>query len=184
MHNATDIHARLAADAALQAEISEALLAVADSLPQGCDPRILKLVSRTLEASWEEHVSFQDAVMFPIVIGRHARRATPIVDRLRADHAGISRRHTAIHQRLQQMLDGVAGELATLEEALRATFELRRDHMHVDAELGSWLPQNFSPAELSLCCAWEVTRPAPRFPLNVLQATRRRSFRLGGGGLH
>jgi hypothetical protein len=180
MHSVADIRAQRAANAALQAEISHALLAVADSLSQSSDQRVVRLLLRTLEASWAEHESFQVEVTFPIVIGRHARRVTPMVGRLRADHANISGCHADIGRLLQRLLDGVVDEPATLELALRAAFALRRDHMLVDAELGGWLPETFSAAELSLCRAWEKARPTPRFPFNVLQGTSRRTFRLGG----
>lgn len=184
MGSKLDIRAQIAADAALQAEIGQALMAIADSMSQTPELRIARIVLRTLEASWDEHVSFQDEVVFPIVLGRHARRTAHIVERLRADHAGLSSRHAEIGRHLKGVLNGAINELAALEQTLRATFELRRDHLHVDAELSGLLPPAFSAAELSLCCNWEDSRPTPRFPLNVLKATQRRSFRLGGEGVH
>ena len=184
MGSKLDIRAQIAADAALQAEIGQALMAIADSLPQATELRMARIVLRTLDASWDEHVSFQDEVVFPIVLGRHARHTAHIVERLRADHAGLASRHAATGRHLQGVLNGETNELAELEQTLRATFEFRRDHLHVDAELSGWLPPAFSAAELSLCCDWEDSRPTPRFPLNVLRATQRRSFRFGGDGGH
>lgn len=180
MQSNLDIRAQIAADATLQAEISQALVAIADSLPQGTDLRVARIVLRTLEASWDEHASFQDEVVFPIVLGRHTRRVAFLVDRLRSDHERIRDGNSDIVRRLQALLGGVSYEPAGLESALRGTFALRHDHMQIDAELSGWLPEAFSPTELALSSAWQLSRPSPRFPLNLLKATRKRNFRLGG----
>ncbi|MFA6139708.1 MAG: hypothetical protein WC684_03215 [Hyphomicrobium sp.] len=180
MQSKLDIRAQIAADAALQAEISQALVAIADSLPQGTDLRVARIVLRTLEASWDEHVSFRDEVVFPIVLGRHTRRVAFLVDRLRSDHARIRDGNSDIVGRLQALLGGVSYEPAGLESALRGAFALRHDHLQIDAELSSWLPDTFSPTEQALSSVWQLSRPSPRFPLNLLKATRKRNFRLGG----
>jgi hypothetical protein len=180
MQSKLDIRAQIAADAALQAEISQALVAIADSLPQGTDLRVARIVLRTLEASWDEHVSFQDEVVFPIVLGRHTRRVAPLVDCLRSDHERIRDGNSDILGRLQALLGGISYEPAGLESALRGTFALRQNHMQIDAELSGWLPDTFSRTEQALSNVWQLSRPSPRFPLNLLKATRKRNFRLGG----
>ena len=180
MQSKLDIRAQIAADAALQAEISQALVAIADSLPQGTDLRVARIVLRTLEASWDEHVSFQDEVVFPIVLGRHTHQVALLVDRLRSDHERIRDGNSDIVARLQALLGGISYEPGGLESALRGTFALRRNHLQIDAELGGWLPDTFSPTEQSLSNVWQLSRPSPRFPLNLLKATRKRNFRLGG----
>ena len=90
MQSKLDIREQIAADATLQAEISQALVAIADSLSQGTDLRVARIVVRTLEASWDEHVSFQDEVVFPIVLGRHTRQVALLVDRLRSTSKATS----------------------------------------------------------------------------------------------
>ena len=180
MNDSADIRAQIAADSLLQAEINRALLAIADSLSQGCDPRVVRILNRTLEASWAEHVSFQNEVVFPIVIGRHSRHVEPIIDRLRSEHVGLSQRHAEVGNRLDGVLQDKLDDAAGLDALLRTTFELRRHHLLVDAELIGWLPVSFSAAEVSLCCAWASRRPSPRFPLNLLKSSGRRSFRFGG----
>jgi hypothetical protein len=52
--------------------------------------------------------------------------------------------------------------------------------MQIDAELSGWLPDTFSRTEQALSNVWQLSRPSPRFPLNLLKATRKRNFRLGG----
>ena len=180
MQSKLDIREQIAADAALQAEISQALSAIADSLPQGTDLRVARIVLRTLEASWDEHASFQDEVVFPIVLGRHTRRVAPLVDCLRSDHERIRDGNSDIVGRLEALLGGISHEPGGLETALRGAFALRRDHLQIDAELGGWLSDTFSPTEQSLSNVWQLGRPNPRFPLNLLKATRKRNFRLGG----
>ncbi len=180
MDHVTDIRARIDADAFLQAEINRALLAIADSMSQGSDLRLVRILVRTLETSWAEHVTFQDEVVFPIVLGRHIRGVAPIVGRLRSDHVRIGECNADIGKRLDRLLLGQPSSPAELEAALKAAFELRRDHLHVDAELNGWLPATFSAAEVSLCCVWEMGRPPPRFPLNLLKGIGPRAFRFGG----
>jgi hypothetical protein len=180
MNDTADIRAQIAADTLLQGEINRALLAIADSLSQGCDPRVVRILNRTLEASWAEHVSLQNEVLFPIVMGHHARQVATIIDRLRSEHAGLSQRHAEIGSRLNGMLQDHPDGAAGLDALLRTTLELRRHHLLVDAELIGWLPASFSATEVSLCGAWASRRPIPRFPLNLLKSPSRRSFRLGG----
>jgi hypothetical protein len=184
MNDRADIRAQIAADSLLQAEINRALQAIADNLSQGCDPRVVRILNRTLEASWAEHVSFQDEVVFPIILGRHTRQVALMIDRLRSEHAGLAERHAEVGSRLNGVLQDQPDDTAELDVLLRTTLELRRLHLLVDAELIDWLPASFTAAEVSLCCAWASRRPNPRFPLNLLKSPSRRSFRLGGGRLH
>jgi hypothetical protein len=180
MDHATDIRAHIDADAVLQAEINRALLAIADSMSQGSDLRLVRILVRMLEASWAEHVTFQDEVVFPIVLGRHTRGVAPIVGRLRSDHVRICECNSDICKRFDRLLREQPNDPVELEAAVRAAFERRRDHMHVSAELTGWLPATFSAAEASLYCVWETGRPTPRFPLNLLKGTGQRAFRFGG----
>ncbi len=180
MDHGTDIRAHIDTDAFLQAEINRGILAIADSMSQGCDLRLVRILVRTLEASWVEHVTFQDEVVFPIVIGRHSRGVAPIVGRLRSEHGRIGECNADIGKRLDGLLREQAHDPVEFEEALRDAFARRRDHMHVHAELTGWLPATFSAAETSLYCVWEMGRPAPRFPLNLLEGGGRPPFRLGG----
>jgi hypothetical protein len=180
MDLATDIRARIDADAVLQAEINRALLAIADRMSQGSDLRLVRILVRTLEASWAEHITLQDEVVFPIVLGRHIRGVAPIVGRLRSEHAHICECNSDIGKRLGGLLHGRHREPAELEAALRNAFQRRRDHMHVCDELTGWLPATFSAAETSLYYAWQTGRPTPRFPLNLINVNTRRVFRIGG----
>ncbi|KAB2939970.1 MAG: hypothetical protein K8F92_09675 [Hyphomicrobium sp.] len=180
MDTAPNIRAHLDADVHLQSEINHALLAVADGLSAGSDRRLVRILKRTLEASWTEHVSFQEEVVFPIIEARHGQETRDSIDRLRSDHASLSQRHGEVAQALQGMLHGRDADPALLDALLRMTVEQRRSHVHKDAELDKWLPATFTEHETWLCAEWISTRPRPRFPLNLLGATGRPIPRLGG----
>jgi hypothetical protein len=173
MDTAASIRAQINADALLQAEINRALLAIADNLVSGGDRRVVRILTRTLEASWAEHVSFQHEVIFPILVANHAGRVSQAVDLLRSDHAALSQRHAGVGKLLASMLRGRPGDAAEIDALLRAAFELRRTHLKADAELERWLPVTFNAAEKSLGVGWAMTRPKSRFPLNLLRATGR-----------
>lgn len=179
MDTATSIRAQINADAHLQAEINRALLAIVDTLAPGSDRRVVRILTRTLEASWAEHVSFQHEVIFPILVAHHAGRVSDAVDRLRSEHAALSQRHAGVGKLLASMLHGLPGDTAEIDALLRATFDLRRTHLKADAELERWLPMTFNAAEISLCTGWAMTRPKSRFPLNLLRVAGRSFLRPG-----
>ena len=173
------IRAQIAADSLLQAEITQGLIAVADSLPYGSDPRVVRILARILATSWAEHVSFQDLVVFPILIGRHGRRLAEAVERQRSEHALLSQQHRDLVRQLDSLLSKISNDTSGLEELLRHTCALRRSHLEVDEHIDNWLPASFSGDETALCTEWATQRPAPRFPLNLLKI-RRRALRLAG----
>jgi hypothetical protein len=180
MHTISDIRAQVEADAMLQREISSVLLAVADSLGTGSDNRVVRILTRTLEASWDEHVGFQDAVIFPIVVGRHGPRVMEIIDRRRSEHATLAQQHSQIRQHLAGEL-AQGGRLAEeLEALLRDAYAQRQSHLDCDADLDGWLPETFSEAECALCGKWWTLRSNLPFPLNLL----RHSVRPRPGWLH
>lgn len=180
MDTAPNIRAHIDADARLQSEINHALLAVADGLLAGSDRRLVRILKRTLVASWTEHVSFQDEVIFPIIEARRGQEIRDTIDRLRFEHASMSQRHGEITQALDGLLHGRGADPAGLDALLRTTVEQRRSHVDKDAELDKLLPATFTDHETWLCAEWITTRPKPRFPLNLLGATGRPIPRLGG----
>lgn len=164
----------------LQREISSVLLAVADSLETGTDNRVVRILSRTLEASWDEHVGFQDAVIFPIIAGRHGSQVTEIITRRRSEHASLSQQHSRIGQRLDGLLAEQSLLAKELEALMRGAYAQRQSHLDCDAELDGWMPETFSEAECALCGKWWALRPHLPFPLNLL----RHSVRPRPGWLH
>lgn len=179
-----DIRAQITADAHLQTEINHALLAVADTLDTGSDRRVVRILTRTLQESWEAHVSFQDEVMFPIIEARHGSNVERLVERGRGEHAELARLHGAIGRELDDMLHGALPDRATLASLLRSTHAQRQTHLNLDAALAGWLPDTLTQLETSLCADWSSARPHLRFPLNLLGATGRLIPRLGGGRVH
>jgi len=179
MHASTDIRAHIEADALLQREISHALLAIADSLTAGTDRRVVRILIRTLEASWSEHVSFQDGVVFPILTGRHGVEVQVLIDHRRAEHASLSQQHAKISHHLDSLMPAEQTIADGLEKLLRSTHMERLSHLSLDAELDGWLPENFTDAECSLCEKWLRTHASLRFPLSLLRQVGQSFPRLG-----
>ena len=168
MHSCNDINARVHADAGLQREISHALAALADTLPEGGDLRIARILSRTLEGSWSEHVSFQEEVLFPILAARHGVNVAHLIAARCADHASLSDQHAQIGLQLEKLVGECAPVDDRLEGLLRQAHSHRLSHLCLDGELDEWLPKSYSAAEKSLCEKWWSLRPVLRFPLNLL----------------
>jgi hypothetical protein len=169
MHTSTDIRAQIEADAMLQREISRALLAVADSLESGTDRRVVRILTRTLEASWDEHVSFQNEVIFPILSSRHGAAVLQMIDGRRSEHASLSHDHATIGRQFDGLLGQQLDMAAELELLLRSTHAQRQSHLDLDADLDGWLPKTFTEAECALCGKWSALRPNLPFPLNLLR---------------
>lgn len=184
MKTCTNIRDQVGADARLQQEISHALLAVADALAAGGDHRIVRVLARTLEASWDEHVSFQHEVIFPIVVSRHGEKLKALVDGHRSEHASLTQLHGEIGRHLEALLEPAHTLAAGLETLLRRAYAQRLLHMGCETDLHAWLPDTLDDAERSLCEKWLQTRPNLRFPLNLLREGGRPFPRLGGGRVH
>jgi hypothetical protein len=180
MDTALDIRAQIDADTHLQTEINHALFAVADGLKAGSDARVVRILTRTLQASWREHVGFQTEVLFPIVEAHHGDEVCGAIARLRIDHASLSQRHGEVNRGLATLLEASPDNDGTLERLLRTTSAQRRTHFRRDAELDRWLPETFTRLECALCQRWSAARQSPRFPLNLLRSPERPYPRLGG----
>jgi hypothetical protein len=180
MDTALDIRAQIDADTHLQTEINHALFAVADGLKAGSDARVVRILVRTLEASWREHVGFQTDVIFPILEARYGDDVCGTIARLRIDHASLSQRHGEVGRGLAAILESPPDDDGALERLLRVTITQRRTHFHRDAELDRWIPETFTRLECALCQRWAAARQSPRFPLNLLRSPERPYPRLGG----
>jgi hypothetical protein len=183
MHTCSDIRAQVQADAQLQNEISQALLAVSSVGAAAADPRMIRVLTRILEASWHEHVSFQDEVLFPILIGRHQSDIEQLIVPSRSQHSSLASCHAEVARKLDAFLHNEGPKPEQLSELLRSTHAQRRLHLEFDATLDGWLPADFTDAEKSLCEKWSSIRH-PRFPLNVLIKGERPFPRLGGSRVH
>ena len=176
MDKGVGIRDQIAADNRLQEEINRALKDFADSLPGAGDLRLVRILTRTLEPSWTEHVSFQDHVVFPIVedFDGGAKNMTAVIDRLRAEHAGLAERHSEVREQLESLLDGDRSNSRTLAELLKGAVELRSRHFEAETTLAGCLPELFTQRDLALLGRWLTNRPKPPFPLSVLNHRRRR----------
>jgi hypothetical protein len=181
MHTALDIRAQIDADTHLQTEINHALSAVADDLNTGSDGRLVRILIRTLQASWREHVGFQTEILFPIVEARHGDEVCGAIARLRIDHASLSQRHGEVGRGLARLLESPPDDDGALERLLRATIAQRRTHFRRDTEFDRWLPETFTRLECALCQRWAAARQSTRFPLNLLRSPERSYPRSASG---
>ena len=165
------IRAHLAADGRLQEEINRALEDFADSLPGSTGLRLVTALAETLDPSWTEHVSFQEHVVFPIVVKRHAgtKDIAAVIDRLQREHAELSERHSEVAERLDDYLNGSSHDAETLGYLLRSAFEFRGRHLESEQRLDGLLPRLFTPSDLALFNDWTASRPRARFPVNLLK---------------
>jgi hypothetical protein len=172
MRTYTDIRAQVDADVLLQREINLALLAVADTLSPGSDMRMIRILSRILNASWTEHVSFQNEVVLPILVGRHHAAVSDLVERVHRDHVNLGALHTQIAFQFEALLSGGPVVKNELEALLRRTHVTRQDHLATHAALDGWMPPSFTAAECALCEQWALARMSPRFPLDLVRSGR------------
>jgi hypothetical protein len=159
------IREHLAVDSRLQEEINHALEDLADSLPGSSGMKLAAALKETLDPSWAEHVSFQEQVLFPIILSRHAnaRDVGPIVDRLKRDHMEVTERHAEVSEKLDNHLNGRFSNAESLGYLLRSTFELRGRHWEAEQRLDALLPRMFTPADMTLFSGWTSTRSRIRF---------------------
>jgi hypothetical protein len=181
MDHATDIRARIDADAFLQAEINRALLAIADSMSQGSDLRLVRILVRTLEASWAEHVSFQQRVVFPIVA--HSCRGVVgvqmAIDRLEEEHGALTAQHAALRECLDRLAGGDLTSAARLQGLVVEALRGRNAHFDADDGIAGRLPPAFGASDLALYSEWMTQRLSPRFPLGLLATGQ--PYRRGSG---
>jgi hypothetical protein len=174
---AADIRAQIAADGRLQHEISLALSDFAASLPGLSDLRVVRVLTRTLEPSWAEHVSFQDEVVFPILMQRadKAPHIAATIGQRQAEHAELAEWHGEVAHELRGLLDGDDANGGAIASLLKNTCDMRNRHFGAEAPLGSALPTAFTHADVNLLEAWRACRPRPLFPFSVLARRRARS---------
>ncbi len=176
MDNGVGIRDQITADGHLQEEINGALEDFADSLPGVTDLRLARLLTRTLEPSWAEHISFQDHVVFPIIanLDSGTKNIAGVVDRLQAQHASLAEHHTEIKEELVNLLDGDRSNSRMLARLLRSAVRQRRRHLEAEAALTGRLPGMFTPSDAALLGSWLANRPKPAFPLSMLNHRQRR----------
>lgn len=179
MNSEADIRAHIVADARLQDEITRALHDFADSLPGVADLRVVRILTRTLEPSWTEHVGFQERVVFPIVANLNDRKndIDELIGRLKTDHAMLAEHHSEVAARLHDILDGDRLNVGTLGHVLRRAGALRIRHFDDEAVLATCLSCPFTADDKALLSSWIASRPNPAFPLGVLGWRRMRSGR-------
>jgi hypothetical protein len=169
--NWSDPYQRMAADRTLQLEICTALESLADSLPNIEDLRLARTLIGVLEPSWTEHVSFQDEVLFPILLKRHDsfRALQANLDTFQREHITIAEGDAELCEQMQRLIGGETPDAGMLGYLLRNVFESRR--RHIDSEtslLETFLPSLHTPADRRALESWTATRKKSPFPISLL----------------
>jgi hypothetical protein len=172
MQTCTDIRAQVDADMLLQREINLALLAVADTLASGVDPRMLRILARILKVSWTEHVTFQDEVVVPILAARHTGELTSRIADCQTEHGRIADLHAEICRHLENILEPGDAIPQDTEALLRSAHARRQSHLDGEAVLDALMPHAFNAAECALCDNWMHARHSQRFPLDLVRSGR------------
>jgi hypothetical protein len=169
-----DARQRMAADRLLQLEINRALEDLADNLPDVSDLRLARVLMEVLEPSWNEHVSFQDQALFPIILERHAGagEAGAMIDRFRMEHAEIEDRHLEVRQHIATLIRGQLKNADAFGYLLRGVFETRRRHFDAEYDFETSIASSLTPADIAALDSWTTKRPRPSFPLNFVIVRR------------
>lgn len=182
MAGGAGIRAQIAADCILQDEINRGL-ALLLAPPEGIDERLVRALARVVEASWAEHVSFQERVVFPLVAGecRGALGILMAIDRLRQEHDDLGRHHAQLKELLTvQAAPQRAGRIPPeLYQALRSTLDKRRRHLDAEDVIADHVPPSMPAQSEALYDQWLSSRPGLPFPVGLL--TRRKLGRRSTG---
>ncbi len=159
----------------LQLEICTALESLADNLPNVVDLRLARALVGVLEPSWTEHVSFQDEVLFPILIRRHdaTRGVAATLETLRREHDEMRDRHTEVIEQICLLIVGEQPNPDMLGYLLRGVFEGHRRHIEGETVfLDATLPSLLTDDDHEALESWHAARPEPPFPIRLLLGLR------------
>lgn len=164
-----DLKEMISEDRQLQRELTAALEQVADSLPQ-FDPPLLRVIQAVLEPSWQEHVSFQNEALFPIVkrIGAPPAEIQAMLDQLSAEHLALSEHQANAGRQIAKLMRGRISDFEVFGKEMREVFDLRQRHLDREAQLELWLPLRMDPLAHQVIDAWLRSRPSPRFPASLI----------------
>ena len=160
-------------DRALQNEINLALGSLLANRPSLVDLRLVRMLTALLVPSWTEHTSFQNEVMFPIIMRNGGEDAVAaLLARLRVEHVDITRLQARLVVDFERVISGRLGDHAAYRDRLRVLLEVRRHHLKAEAQLTGLLPSVLAAADETTIQIWASTRPVPPFPISVLRFTR------------
>lgn len=161
---------RVKADRQLQSEIDKAMASLLGGLPCAVDLRLARVLDTVLVASWTEHVSFQDEVLFPL-IGK-AERRTPdvraLIGRLENEHAEIAEYHDDFTASLKSIIAGRRISESGLEITLKRTLDLRSLHNGAEAVLDQIIPSVVDATDHTELEKWMASNGTASFPVNLI----------------
>lgn len=125
------VRARLKGEYRLQLEVCAGLESLCRQSPLAQDDTLSRMLEGILEPSWNEHVSLQEGLAFPLLRQHHAgnARITTRLGRFAQEHEQLTRltRQAAIALRARALLEPPAMEACV--RSVRALLSARRRHV-------------------------------------------------------
>ncbi len=156
--------ARFAADCALQLEVCQSPVSLADPLPGNISQIAVEHLLKGLPATLAAHVSFQSEAAFPLLKRRYEENGNLLrcFRRLEHQHIKIAGADDELMERLTAALNGETVDVEMLGYLIRNACELRREHVEWEQALLSWLfPSVLAPIERQAFVAWSAENPLP-----------------------
>lgn len=165
-----DLGWRYGADRCLQTEIDKALAELGKGLPSPLGLRLARVLTTVLAPSWNEHASFQEEALFPILAktGEATAETRLLLVRLGREHVEIGERQQEAVSFLNNVACGRAVASGTLGACLAEVVALRRRHYDAEAVLESLIPAALEAPDRVALERWKSARGGEPFPLNLI----------------
>ncbi len=168
--HALDLVKRTEADRHLQAEIDRGFESLLECLSEPFNLRLARVLAAVVEKSWDQHTSFQDEALFPVI----SSAATTIgevrilLERLTIQHVEIAECHGEVVTRIRAVISGRSVAGSGLKPALEQTLAARRRHHDDEALLETLIPQRIDGPARDALATWFATAETPHFPVNLI----------------
>jgi hypothetical protein len=156
--------ARFAADCALQLDICQSLLAIADKLPGSVSTTTIDVISNLLQTTWTSHLTLQKNMLLPLIQRRHQEVGTETgrFAPLTKQHIEISGINDELIECFRMFARGEAIDAETLGYLIRNAAERRREHVEWEKSLlAPLLPEILTPVERRIFSEWAAANPWP-----------------------
>ncbi|RUP00441.1 hypothetical protein [Hyphomicrobium sp.] len=155
---------RFAADCALQLDVCNSLLAVADALPAGLNVKTLEVLSKLTPVTWTSHLALQNEAIIPLIVRRQEQPEAFLArfDPFARQHIEISSLNDELVDFFRAISGGERVENNMIGYLIRSVADRRREHVEWERVLlGPLLPQTLAPAERRMFMEWSAANPWP-----------------------
>lgn len=166
-------------DHGLHLELCDVLECIADSLPNGADPGLVRVAVAFLRNGFPAHLRIEEHVLFQLV-ERHAAKAghlRPVIEHLKAEHSADECAAVEIADELQVLAQhGRVANAEMLGYMLRGFFEAQRRHIWWEGSVLLPLARAaLTPEDLAELQAWIIASERPACSRHSLAELKRMS---------